>query len=159
MKTSLVKKCAAVFRVEYKEVVRIRKRGCHVSLHKIPNPHLIIDFDKADSRVDQNEIRCDYMFIADSQDHDGWVVPIELKKGALHATKVHRQLSAGAVVAEKMVPHCANIKFRPTAAFGSIHIAERNKLKQRNFTVKYRGAYEPIRLLKCGASLSGALSV
>lgn len=158
MKTSLVKKCAVAFHVHHVKSVRIRKRGCHVLLRKAPKPRLVIDFDSAGSPLNENQVRCDYLFIADSQDHDGWVVPIELKKGALNAKEVHRQLSTGAVVSKKKEPHYANVKFRPTAALGSIHIAERNKLKQQRFAVKYRGVYEPIRLLKCGSDLGGALN-
>lgn len=104
-----------------------------------------------------NEVRCDYLFIADAQEHDGWVVPIELKKGALHAKEAYRQLKAGAVLADEIVPRGAEIKFRPTAAFGYIHKAERRKLKRSQFSIRYRGTYETIRLLKCGSYLRNVL--
>ena len=153
----LAKERAAALGLGYKTGGPIRKNGCHVPLHDSPTRRLIVDIDKSGSRLSGHQVRCDYLFIADGQGHDGWVVPMELKRGALDAEKVYRQLKAGAVLAEKIVPRRAKIRFRPTAAYGSIRIADRNKLKTARYSIKYRGVHETIRLLKCGTPLISIL--
>lgn len=153
----LAKESAAALGLDYKTGGPVRKSGCHVLLRDAPTQRLIIDIDKSGSRSSGHQVRCDYLFIADGQGHDGWVVPMELKRGALDAEKVHRQLTAGAALADKIVPRRENIRFRPTAAYGSIRIEDRNKLKRARYSIKFRGQDEPIRLLKCGTPLKSIL--
>ena len=135
-------------------VGRLRKEGCKVSLKDAPEPRLIVDFDKPGSPLEQNQTRCDYLFVADSGECVGWIAPLELKRGSLQAGEVVRQLRAGAKAAEKFVSPNEKMKFRPTAAFGNIHRAEITKLKEK---IRFHGHVEAIRLIKCGDSLRKAL--
>ena len=184
----------------------LEKEGCRVSLDGAPQRRLIVDFDKPGSPRDPDETRCDYLFIAEDDAEDdakrdakrdaartdgnatpeGWVVPLELKRGRLHARKVARQLQAGAAVAERLerlgkgrlhaarkaarqlqagaavaerlVPPDKAVRFRPVAVTGGVRKAERDKLKKPANFVRFRGRLKPVRLMKCGAPLVSVLA-
>ena len=138
-------------------VGRLRKEGCAVSLNDAPELRLIVDFDKPGSPLGQNQTRCDYLFVADSEECVGWIAPLELKRGSLQAGEVVRQLRAGAMAAEKFVSPNEKVKFRPTAAFGNIRRAEITRLKAGDNKIRFHGHVEAIRLIKCGDSLRKAL--
>ena len=121
--------------------------GCGVSLKDAPEPRLIIDFDKPCSPLGKQATRCDYLFIAESVDRSGWIAPLELQKGGLDASKVVKQLQAGARAAEKLVLRKKPVKFRPVAAFGGIHKAERKKLRDKSTKVRFHEHTEFIRLI------------
>lgn len=133
---------------------RLQKQGCIVLLKGAPKPHLAIDFDKPGSPVSQEDIRCDYLFVADDADVPGWVVPLELKRGAIKANSIVQQLQAGARAAEQLVSRHMAVNFRPVIAYGGgINKAERSKLKGGDSKVKFHGTLEDIRLIKCGSAL------
>lgn len=136
---------------------RLRKEGCSVSLQGTPQPHVVADFDKPGSPFGENETRCDYLFVADGTEGICWSAPLELKKGSLQAGEVVRQLRAGAEVAERFVSSTKPVRFRPTAAFGNISKAARDRLKDKSSKVSFHGHAESIRLIKCGDSLMKAL--
>ena len=138
---------------------RLRKDGCTVSLTGAPVQRLIVDLDKPGSPLKQNEPRCDYLFVANSDGNVGWFEPLELKRGNLLAGKVVEQLQAGAAVAEQHIADDNSVRFRPTAAFGSIHKYQRNKLRTNVSKIHFHNQVEAIRLIKCGAPLSEALTV
>ena len=135
---------------------RIKKDGCSISLNGAPQPRLIIDFDKLPS-LRQDQKRCDYLFVAEVDEGSGWIVPLELKRGRLHADEAVRQLQAGARAAEGLVPSGAQVRFRPVAVARSKPKAERNRLKSKGSRVRFHGRAEVVRLLSCGAALVGAL--
>ena len=138
---------------------RTRKEGCSVSLSDAPGPHLIVDFDKAGSPLVIDQLRCDYLFIAEESSDACWVCPMELKRGRVRASEVVGQLQAGAQVAEHIVPQHAQAKLRPVAAFGAgIHRAEINALKKNSNKVLFRGISESVRLIRCGKKLTEGLS-
>ena len=58
----------------------LKRSGCSLSLSGAPKRRLIVDFDKDGSPLNQNQTRCDYLFIAESDEKFAWVVPLELKK-------------------------------------------------------------------------------
>ena len=136
---------------------KLNKDGCKVSLKDAPGPRLIIDFDKPGSPLGPSQTRCDYLFVADGDKSSGWVAPLELKNGRLHANQAVRQLRAGARAAEQLVPSGEQIKFRPVAVSGSASKAERNRLKGKDGGIRFHGCVEPVRLLSCGAPLTEAL--
>lgn len=131
----------------------IKKDGCALSLSGAPVQRLIVDFDKSGSPLVNGGQRCDYLFVGEESCSVGWVCPIELKKGNLDASEVVGQLRAGAAVAEQIVPEGTLSKFRPVAAFGGIHKAERVALKKSHNRVWFRGTSETVRLLRCGKKL------
>ncbi len=136
----------------------IKKEGCSVSLNGAPKPRLIVDFDKIGSPLELNQVRCDYLFIAEDSSNAGWVCPVELKSGGLSASEVVGQLQAGTQLAEQIVPQNTPAKFRPVAASGSDrHKAERAKLRLRSNRVSFRGVSELVRLIRCGKKLTEAI--
>lgn len=136
---------------------RLRKEGCVVKTTNLPKLRLIIDFDKPGLPLAGNELRCDYLVIAEDQRGIGWVAPLELKRGQLHAHRVFKQLQAGARAAEQLVGLDEAVKFRPVAASGRVSKHERTMLKKRQCMVSFHGRREPIRLISCGDPLSRAL--
>ena len=137
---------------------RIKKEGCSVSLSGAPDSRLIVDFDKNGSLLGMDEVRCDYLFIAEDSSDAVWVCPMELKRGGLRASEVVGQLKAGAQVAEHVVPQNTRAKFRPVAAFGGgIHRAELDELKRKSNKVSFRGVSESVRLIECGEKLTKGL--
>ena len=134
---------------------RLKKEGCSVFLKDAPRRRLIVDFDKPGSPLHEKETRCDYLLLAEDADFSGWVVPIELKKGRLDASKAAKQLKAGAKIAEKLVPDSISVNFRPVAAVGGSK-AERVELRAKKNRVWFHGTSEIIRLIKCGERLIDA---
>ena len=132
------------------------KNGCSVSLNGVPQPHLVIDLDGPNSPVGQRQKRCDYLFVADKCNR-GWVVPMELKNGEMKVSKVIGQLQAGADVAQKLVSHGSAISFRPVAVVREFRKGARDKLRERESEVSFRGRSERIRVLICGDPLTMAL--
>lgn len=138
----------------------IRRHGqekCSVDLESAPEPNLIVDFDKPGSPLGKKDVRCDYLFVADSEGDRSWVVPLELKKGALKVTKVVKQLHAGASVAERLVSKNRKVEFRPVAVCGRAAKAARNFLKENCNKVEFHGSCNEVRLLICGEPLTKAL--
>ena len=135
-------------------VARCRKGGFSVSLAGVPPSRLIIDLDKPGAPLGPADARCDYLFLAEPSCRTLWVAPVELKKGAVDASKAIGQLRAGARLAERLVSaHIATgARFRPVlAAGGGTHKAERNKMRANR--VKFHGYSEPVRRIKCGTPL------
>ena len=135
---------------------RMGKQGCSVSLRDAPKLRLVVDFDRPGSPMQEDETRCDYLLVAEVPDNPGWVVPLELKRGRLDAGKAVVQLRAGARVAESLVPNTMRVSFRPVVASGGSK-AERGRLRAKNSRVKFRGAAEYVRLIRCGDRLAKAL--
>ena len=135
----------------------LKKRGCKVSIKGAPSPRVIVDFDKPGSPLGSHQPRCDYLFVAEDAEGLGWVAPLELKRGRLHADEVVRQLQAGACAAEEFVPSNEPVTFCPVAASGRRSKAERNKLKSKGSRVRFHGRAKAVKLISCGGPLAGAL--
>lgn len=136
---------------------RLTKEGCRVLMTGVADSRLVVDLDKPGSPAPSDAPHCDYLFIADDENGVGWVAPLELKRGRLHADEVVRQLRGGAATAERLVPEAALITFRPVAACGSAPKAERNRLRDRGNRIRLHGHTEAVRLLSCGEQLVKAL--
>ena len=136
---------------------RLLKEGCRVSMTGVTGPRLVVDFDKPGSPQRPDAPLCDYLFIAEGEKGLGWIAPLELKRGRLHAGQVIRQLREGAAAAERLVPEGESIKFRPVAASSSTPKAERNRLRNKNNRIRFHGRMEAVRLLSCGEQLVKAL--
>lgn len=137
----------------------LRKEGCQVLMNGTAQRRLVIDFDKPGSPLGPDSSRCDFLFIAEGDNAIGWVAPLELKRGRLHANEVVRQLRAGASVAEELIARGTPVAFRPIAASRGISKAERNLLRQKNNEIGFHGRREAVRLLSCGEQLVRALRV
>lgn len=127
-----------------------KKEGCKVSLPSMCRQRVLIDMDR-ESLAEKHDKRCDFLFVGEAKG-EGWVVPIELKKGKASSSEVVPQLQSGAKVAEKVVPKNAEISFRPVVAAGRFDKYERGLLRKKE--VKFRGMSELVRRIKCGESLA-----
>lgn len=133
----------------------LKKDGCKVVMSGVPQARLVIDFDKPGSPLQQNATRCDYLCIAEADNGDDWIVPLELKKGGFKATAIAQQLQAGANVADQLVTTAASFRFRAVAFSGNVRKAERLSLKRQS--VQFRGRREEIRRTRCGNRLASML--
>ncbi len=116
----------------------LEKEGCSVNMDGAPSPRIVIDLDEYD--LPSDEPRCDYLLISEGKSMYGWISVFEFKRGGLKASKVVRQLQAGACTAERLVPHnqSKQFQFRPVAVFGNSHKHQRDKLMKgscKNTTV------------------------
>lgn len=128
-----------------------KKEGCKVSLPSKCRQRVLIDMDHRESPAEKHGKRCDFLFVGEAKG-EGWVVPIELKKGKASPSEVVPQLQAGAKVAEKIVPKNAELRFRTVVAAGRFGKYERGLLRKKE--VKFRGMSELVRWIKCGESLA-----
>ena len=140
-------------------VVEMEKEECQVSLDCAPTSRMIVDLDEPGSPLEHPNRRCDYLFFADDDGGgDGWVAPLELKRGRFRAGQCVRQLVAGTQAAEKLVPRDVTVRFRPIAVYGGVlHGAERRRFRDRYESITFRDSCERVRLLKCGSRLAEEL--
>ena len=103
--------------------------------------------------------RCDFLFVGcEGTRGSGWVVPLELKKGSPSATKIVKQLRAGAKFANGQIPAHLEPTFLPVAVYdGQFRRAERDKLKKSQNKVSFRGKTYEIKLMHCGTPLKNIL--
>ena len=133
------------------------KEGCSVSLKNAPTPSIMIDLDKPQAPVGQNDPKCDYIFIGGSD--DVWLAPLELKKGDLDASGIVKQLQAGAHITARIIPAGEPVQFRPVAVFGGkLHRIQRTQLLKPSSKIRFKGERFNIQLLKCGQPLIEVLS-
>lgn len=132
---------------------RIRKGRCSLKLHQAPSDRLIVDLDRPGAPIGNDEQRCDYLFFAEVMDERDWVAPIELKGGAIKATKVQGQLQSGVRAVERLVPHKMTVRLVPIVA-GTCPKAERKRLGLRKVT--FRGKATRIKLRPCSSALAAA---
>ena len=131
---------------------KYRKKGCSVSLKNAPKPPLMIDMDECQALVGKNKTKCDYIFIGGCD--DVLLAPLELKKGELDASKVVKQLQAGADIATRIIPAGEPVQFRPVAVFGGkLHRIQRAQLLKASNKIRFKGEPFNIHLLKCGQPL------
>ena len=135
---------------------RYSKEGCSVSLQDAPTPCIMIDIDKAQALVKGHETKCDFIFIGGS--NNVLLAPLELTKKELKASKVVKQLQAGANLADAhIIPAGEQVKFQPVAyCGGKIHRAEKRRLLQSK--IRFKNQSSNVQLLKCGQPLIEALS-
>ena len=136
----------------------ISKEGCGVSLDGAPTSRIIVDLDKPSSPLPPPNQRCDYLVVVEEDSGADCLAPMELKRGRFQLGQFVVQLRAGTRAAERILPAGVVVRFRPVAVYGgSIHKAERTRLRQGYSKVSFRGMRETLRLLKCGSRLTQAL--
>ena len=110
-----------------------KKEGCKMSLPYKCRQRVLIDMDHRESPAEKHGKRCDFLFVGEAKS-EGWVVPIELKKGMASSSEVVPQLQAGAKVAEKVISKNAELRFRPVVAAGRFDKYERGLLRKRKLS-------------------------
>ena len=133
---------------------KLTKEGCAVSLKGAPRPSIKIDMDNKKAPVGQNETKCDYIFIGGCD--DVVLAPLELTKQDLNASKIVRQLRAGAdIAATRIIPKGEQVQFQPVAfCDGKIHPDQRQRLAQSK--IRFNNQNANVRLLRCGQRLIDA---
>lgn len=135
----------------------LNKQGCRVPLENAPSPFVVIDLDKKGSPLARQDSRCDYLFISENQDGSCIFSPLELKKGALDAGKVVKQLQAGAGLLENHPTFSENAKLVPVAVSGKSTKAQLSRFAKSNYQVRFKGRFVKISHMKCGQNLADAL--
>ncbi len=133
---------------------RLKRKGCSLSLESAPEPNTIVDLDKAGLPGDQS--RADFLFVSDQS--SGWVVPIEMKKGAVGSVRdVVKQLQASTQLAECWFSGAGPVDFRAVLVSGSLPKAANRELKKPENQVRYCGKKWPVQRIRCGNPLKSAL--
>ena len=136
-----------------------RDGSCSLSLDDIPEPSILISLEHETAPVKKGQAHCDYLFIGGNNKKEvPWVAPVELTASAARVSKFLLQLSAGADIANKLLPQNVQVRFRPVAVYGGeLKRIERDGfLKPANHVV-FRGKQVPIKLVRCGSPLTKAL--
>ena len=136
-----------------------RDGRCSLSLDDIPKPSILISLEHKTAPVKKGQEHCDYLFVGGSGKKERpWVAPVELTASAARVSKFRPQLSAGADIANKLLPQNVQVRFRPVAVYdGELKRIERDGfLKPANHVV-FRRKRVQIKLVRCGSPLTKAL--
>ena len=131
---------------------RLNKAGCRLSKKNIPTPNVVIDLDRLEKAQDSK--RADYLFA--SNNDGGWIVAIEMKKGAPDIQHSLEQLQSAAEIAEKWVSDEDVKNFRAVLASGSMPRANSRLLKEQSSRIRFGNELHEIRRLRCGDELRKA---
>lgn len=133
--------------------------GCSLSLQGLePDKFALLDLDCAQMPELQAETRCDFLFFGWIPSVDRFVVgPIELTRGSRKPwTEVRDQLSAGARLAEGLLPEGREVYFAPVAA-GPFKQFKEERI--RSLTIPFRdGTFFPAAV-RCESDLLEALRI
>ena len=132
-----------------------KKGNCSVSMNGAPAQRLIVDLDCATLPIQEDQKRCDYLFIGE-QDNTAWVAPIELKGGSFKVKDVVEQLQGGSNVADSWLPFESPFQFVPVMAYGK-GARKKDFSDLRGSKITLRGKKEKIKLIRCGAELVSKL--
>ena len=132
---------------------RLTRDGCFLDKTDLPKPHILVDLDKIASMNQQT--RADFVLAADCS--GGWIVPIEMKKGAPRISKAVDQLQSAAQIVEKWVKSCHVQNFRPVLVTGCMPTNAIRELKRLRKRVKFRGKPYPVERIGCSSKLASVL--
>lgn len=130
---------------------------CSLSLNGAPQPYVLISLEHQASPVKENQPHCDYLFVGGNDAATCWVVPIELTAGKPSLDKFPTQLTAGAAIADDLVPTNADVTFRPVGVHSGIHRNVVEHLRRKANYIRFRGKSIAIELLRCRDPLTKAL--
>ena len=137
---------------------RCSDSGCSLSLDGVPQPYVLISLEHQASPVKENQPHCDYLFVGGNDAATCWVVPIELTVGKPSLNKFTTQLTAGAAIANDLVPANADVTFRAVGVHnGGIHRSVIEHLRRKANYIRFRGNSIAIELLRCRDPLTKAL--
>lgn len=132
-------------------VRKLNKNGCFLPLDKAPTPRIIVDFDKKGSPALAGGKKGDYVVVAARGKGGSWIVPIEIKKGSLHAKEAHEQVQAAASAMERFLRKGEKFVLKPVVAAKRVRHDESQKIKRLMVTL--RGVDRRIDVISCGTPL------
>ena len=134
------------------------KRGCSPPMGDMSDQSFAIDMDHDNSPTDRNRTHCDFLFVGSlSGEDDEWVVPLELKRGAVGASEARGQLQAGADTADQLVPQRADFRFHPIVVSGRMDSYERAQLRKSSHKIRFRGKHYTAERMRCRDELAAVL--
>ena len=138
---------------------KLNQFGCNVNLEDVSDPKLVVDFDKPEAPLGENDRRCYYFVVADDK-NGSWVSVLELKKGKLNASQVVDRLRAGARATENLIPsnEVEAVRFRPVVFCRGSTKYQKEKLKVRSNFIAFHNQRELVRVMSCGGKLRDVLN-
>ena len=135
-------------------VDKCEKEQCSVSMQGMPDSRLIIDCDKSDFPLSQNQVRCDYLVAVVFPENQNFVIPLEFKSGKIK--KEGRQLQAGADYVQEII---SSSHFRPRLKpiLACKKVGKHKRIEIRKQRIRFFEKEEPIELIRCGDLLHQAL--
>ena len=155
--TGLVNEFAEKYQNAIETSRTLNKEGCLVPLKNAPRPFVVIDLDKEGSPFARQDSRCDFLFVSENQDGPCIFSPLELKKGALDAGKVVKQLQAGADLLENHPTFSGNAKLATVAVSGKNTKAQLSRIAKSKYQIRFKGGLVKISHMKCGNELADTL--
>ena len=135
---------------------RLRKNNCRVSLKDVPQERLIIDFDKPNAPVKQNQTCCDYLLVYERKNNPGIIIPLEMKGKTFKLPKVKQQLQTATKFVETLTK-TNEVKFFPIVASSGVPKLFNTLLKQTKNQVLFHNTNYPIRRMRCNSKLVDAI--
>ena len=151
--SNLLKQLRSIFDKKCQITNKIGRNGCNISLKDAPKSRLIIDLDAEYSPL-ENKTRCDFLFFADKETEQLVIVLLELKRGELDASKVQKQLKAGAALLQMYIESSSNFDlYALVAVGGTVNKREMNVLRSDKSYINIHNQRRLIKVMKCGSEL------
>ena len=132
---------------------QLKRVGCRLLKDNLPMPNVIIDLDKIPTAGDSK--RADFLFA--SNDSGGWIVSIEMKRGAPNVHKSAQQLQGATKIAEKWASSVDVQNFLAVLVSGSLRKAQKDLLRKQSNMVRFGNKNHVIERLACGDALRKVL--
>ena len=133
------------------------KGDCAIVVNLPPKKRIALDFDHPKSPLTSNEVRCDFLFVSESEGV-GYVVPLELSTNPnKDIDQALRQLQAGACYAQSKIRTGEGICFIPSLVTETLRKFPRKLLKRSDKKVQFHKHRRQIIRFPCGVSISTIL--
>lgn len=133
---------------------------CSLSLDELcDKEYILLTMDGPGSPVPQSAIRCDFLFFRCTQgDEQCWGCPVELTAGLRKSsTTIIKQLQAGALLIDGLVPADLDIQFVPIVAC-PFRKHRRNEYRKRENAISFRSRSFPVHAVDCSSRMVDALT-
>lgn len=161
--TDLITKTRREFDQECPERPKVSENKCNVSLKGVSPQHVVVSFVKRKRRARATGNKkgmkiCDFLVVAKHDKNGHWIVPIEVKRGAVNsARRVAEQIQGGTDLVKSLLSDSDRYELLPIVASLSISKDARRELRLPANKIRLgNGAREVIRI-KCGQRLSSQM--
>ena len=133
---------------------------CSLSLEGLSDEeYVLLAMDGPGSPASPLATRCDFLFFGCVQNNDHfWGCPVELTAGhSKSSTTIIKQLQAGALLIDGLVPADLDIQFVPIVAC-PFRKHRRNEYRKRKNAVSFRGGSYLVHAVDCSSRMVDALA-
>ena len=133
---------------------------CSLSLEGLSDEeYVLLSMDGPGSPASQLATRCDFLFFRCVQSDDSyWGCPVELTAGlSKSSTTIIKQLQAGALLIDSLVPADLDIQFVPIVAC-PFRKHRRNEYRKRENAVSFRSGSYLVHAVNCSSRMVDALA-